>query len=366
MPRPPQRPPVGDASDPRGFEVLIARYLDWMEVHHYSPFTLAAGRRILRHFASWCEERGVVRPWEVSRALLERYQRWLFHYRRDSGVPLALRTQLQRLVRIKRFFGWLARERYLLYDPASALDLPRRGVRLPVDVFSKEEVEQILATPKLTTPIGLRDRALLETFYSTGVRRSEMIALDLYDLDREHGWVAVRQGKGRKDRVVPIGERALAWVERYLADARPELVLYPDERALFVTHKGLRFTTDGMSTRVSELLLSSGVRRRRGCCHLFRHTCATLMLEGGADIRYIQEMLGHAELSTTEVYTRVSIQKLKDVHTACHPAARLARSDEQLRVELLASLEVEALAEGELDVEDAGELERAGDVDEVH
>jgi integrase/recombinase XerD len=339
----PERVPVGDPSDPRGFEVLVGRYLEWLEVHHYSPRTVTTARNQLRAFAEWCGERGLVRPGDVSRAVVERYQRWLYHYRQEDGRPLAFGTQLGRLSRVKSFYRWLARERYLLYNPASELVLPKERPRLPVDTFSVEEVERIMATPDLSTFLGLRDRAILEVLYSTGLRRSEVAHLELYDVDSERGWVVVRQGKGGKDRVVPIGERALAWLGRYLEEARPALVCHPVERALFVNTEGLRFTTDGLGNRVAKILADSGVRERPGCCHLFRHTMATLMLERGADIRYIQQILGHASLDTTEVYTRVSITKLKEIHSATHPA-KLERTREAAS-ELLERLAEEAAGE---------------------
>jgi len=143
-------------------------------------------------------------------------------------------------------------------------------------------------------------------------------------VDFTRGVVQVRQGKGKKDRVVPIGERALAWVQRYLEDARPTLVMNPQEIALFVNRFGQRFTANGLSVIARMYLDRAGVTQR-GACHLFRHTMATLMLENGADIRYIQEMLGHERLDTTQLYTHVSIGKLKEIHSATHPAAKLAR-----------------------------------------
>jgi len=324
-----RRRPVGDPSDPRGFEVLIRRYLESLAVRGQSASTQRNSRSYLGSFAQWCAERGVEQPGQVSRSLVERYQRWLFHHRTESGKPLSAVTQHGRLQRLKAFFAWLAKERYLQYNPASELELPKLPPKLPVDGFTVEEVETILATPDATTAVGLRDRALLETLYSTGIRRQEVVGLELYDVDFDRGVVIVRRGKGDRSRVVPIGERALLWVRRYLEEARPELVLHPDETALFLSAQGQRFSGDGLGHRVRRLLRDSGVRlRSRGVCHLFRHTMATQMLEGGADIRYIQEMLGHAKLETTQVYTKVSIHKLKEIHNATHPGRLLSRSEE--------------------------------------
>lgn len=327
MPRWPERQPIGDPNDPRSFEVLIARYLEWRDVHNYSRRARGTCESVLRSFGRWGEERGIVRPADVTRSVVERYQRWLFHYRREDGRPLAVSTQRGRLSYLKGFFLWLTKDRYLLYNPTSGIEMPREPPRLPVDGFSVAEAEQVLGSVDPATPLGLRNRAVLEVLYSTGIRRSELAQLDVYDLDPERGCLTVRQGKGGKDRVVPIGDRALAWVRRYLEDVRPRLVAYAEEWALFVNAAGMRFTPDGLGNRVARLIQESGVRRRYGSCHLFRHTMATLMLEGGADLRYIQAMLGHAKLDTTQVYTRVSIQRLQEVHRATHPGARLERSE---------------------------------------
>jgi integrase/recombinase XerD len=161
--------------------------------------------------------------------------------------------------------------------------------------------------------------------YSTGLRRSELARLSLFDLDPERGTLLVRQGKGKKDRMVPIGERALAWVTKYLAEVRPLLAVEPDEGYLFLRAWGGPLTPPWLSDRVRSYVQKSGVGKL-GACHLFRHTMATLMLEGGADFRYIQEMLGHADPKTTEIYTQVSIRKLLAIHAATHPGAKLERA----------------------------------------
>src|SRR5690606_13037640 len=310
----PERKPIGDPSDPRGFEPLLARYVDWLAVHHFSRGMQTSAARLVRTFTVWCEERGITRPSEVTREILERYQRHVYYLKREDGRGLGFKTQLSRLTQVRGFFRWLTRERYLLVNPASELVLPRKPPRLPTDGFSVAEAEQILRAIDVATPLGLRDRAIVETLYSTGIRRMELVRLDLYDLDLERRWVTVSEDKGKKDRVVRIGERAARWVSRYLEEVRPALVLHADEWAVFLSATGVRFDPASLTNHVSKLIKASGVRPRVGACHLFRHTMATLMLEGGADIRFIQEMLGHASLETTEIYTKVSIAKLQEIH----------------------------------------------------
>ena len=157
------------------------------------------------------------------------------------------------------------------------------------------------------------------------------MGLSLFDLDRERGTVMIRQGKGKKDRMIPIGERALAWIDRYLESARPDLVIGRNNATLFLTNAGESFTPDRL-TQLVRGYVNAADTGKSGSCHLFRHTMATLMLENGADIRYIQAMLGHAELSTTQIYTQVSIRKLKEIHTATHPAKpRTARLKAEAR-----------------------------------
>jgi integrase/recombinase XerD len=167
----------------------------------------------------------------------------------------------------------------------------------------------------------LRDRAILETFYATGARRMEIANLKLYDLDADRGTVMIRQGKGKKDRHIPIGERALLWIDKYVREARPALLTRAEDATVFLTDLGEPFHRIQLTALVRKYLAKSKIGKMGGC-HLWRHTVATLMLENGADVRVIQEMLGHARLSTTELYTRVSINLLKQVYSATHPAAK--------------------------------------------
>ena len=220
---------------------------------------------------------------------------------------------------VRSFFEWLARKNGILADPAASLELPQEAKRLPRAVLSASEAERILALPDLSAPLGLRDRAILELLYATGVRRAELTALAVFDLDIERRALMIREGKGRKDRMIPTGERAALWCERYLEEARPELER-EDNGVLFLTVTGLAIHPENLSRLIGSYLRRSGVGKP-GSCHLFRHTMATLMLEGGADIRYVQQMLGHSDLASTRIYTRVSLRKLEAVHAASHPGA---------------------------------------------
>jgi len=354
MPRKGQRsakPVIGDASDSQGFAALSRTYLDWLAVRNYSPTTIASREHHLREFAKWCHERALARPADITKPILERYQRFLFHYRKKNGQPLSFRSQHGALVPVRAFFKWLCRQNLLLSNPASDLDLPRLEKRLPKHILTTGEVERVLALPDASDPLGLRDRAILEVFYSTGMRRMELAHLKLYDLDQERGTLMLRQGKGKKDRMIPIGERAIGWINRYLDEARPKLALTPDDGTIFLTNVGEAFELNRL-TQLARHYVDAAETGKRGSCHLFRHTCATLMLENGADIRFIQQLLGHAELSTTQIYTQVSIRMLKQVHTATHPA-RLTRADDaHPHEELAAELADEAAEEAVPDAAD--------------
>jgi integrase/recombinase XerD len=299
--------------------VQISRYLVWMRSQNYSERTVEARAAYLNRFAAWCAERDLFAAGEVSEAVLERYKRHLYRARKADGKPLCFRTQRNQLVPLRGLFRWLYRCRELPANPAADLEMPRMEKRLPKAVLSREEAEAVLSQPDLKTPLGIRDRAILEVFYSTGLRRGELAALRLEALDASRGLLIVRQGKGKKDRVVPIGERALKWTQRYLEEARPKLTDDPDERTLFLGDRGRPWHVKYLSAMVAAHVRAAEIGKE-GSCHLFRHTCATLMLENGADIRYIQQLLGHACLATTEVYTQVSIRQLKEVHTRTHPA----------------------------------------------
>lgn len=317
---PAAHPVPGDPADPDGFAVLVEGFCEWMAVRGYSPKTIERYHVSLALFADWAVERGVEQPREVTRPVVERYQRALFHLRQTNSRPLTFRSQTARLVALRQFFRWLARSHRVLVNPTAEIELPRVPRWQPTSAMTVGEVEDVLAQPNLNTPDGLRDRAVLEVFYSTAIRAAELAALNIFDLDVARGTLAVNAGKGGRSRVVPIAERAVGWCEKWLLDGRPDLVVPPDDGRLFLNTRG-RPLSSKMLTAIARKHLDAAGVQRPGSCHLFRHTAATLMLEGGADIRFIQQLLGHAELSTTQLYTHVAITSLKAVHERCHPGA---------------------------------------------
>lgn len=298
---------------------LVPDYLTHLTATNYSPATIRTRRSALRHFLAWSTVRGVTQPRQVTLAVLEAYQQALARARRRDGGPVSWAAQAQQLLVLRAFLQWAVRQRLLRANPALGLVLPRRGQRLPRAVLTATESEQVLAQPDVRTPLGLRDRALLEVLYSTGIRRLEVIQLTRPDVDTERGVIFVREGKGQKDRMVPIGARALAWLERYTTEARPLLVVPPDAGTLFLTVRGRPLAPNRLS-ELAHRYVRQAKLGKQGSCHVFRHTMATLLLEGGADIRHIQAILGHADLRTTARYTHVAIAELKAVHQRTHPA----------------------------------------------
>lgn len=305
----------------------INRHLEALTVRGVRPSTVRCYRTDLAHFHAWCLERGLQTPHEIGKPALERFQRHLFYYRKADGMPMTLQRQVVILHTVRLLFRWLARHNHIAANPASDLDLPRAPPRALPEALTVEEVEAILAAFDVAYPVGLLGRAMAEVLYSTGVRRCELAGLHLYDVDLGRGVLHVRRGKGGKPRLVPLGERAQAWLRKYLDEARPALVCDARESALFLNQDGAPMTPQGLGSRIDAAKRRAGVTKR-GACHLFRHTAATLMLEGGADLRYIQELLGHANLQTTQIYTHVTIDKLKQIHAATHPGAPLGRRTE--------------------------------------
>jgi len=288
-------------------------YLESLRIRGYSELTIDMHDLAIGRFIGWSEQRGVVEPNDITRDVIQAYQRMLFYYRKKNGDPFKQVTQNRVMVTLKVFCRWLVNENHLKYSPAESIELARLPRQLPRAILSQDQIHKILSLPDLSTDIGIRDRAIMETFYSSAIRRMEMIQLQVQDLDIPQGIITIRHGKGGHQRLVPIGEKALQWVIKYMEEVRPKYEVNPTDKTLFLYENGEAMYHSRMSSMVKRYMKKAGIQSD-GSCHLFRHACATHLLEAGVDIRLIQQLLGHAKTDTTAIYTRVSIGLLKKVH----------------------------------------------------
>jgi integrase/recombinase XerD len=312
----------GNRNNPDSLYFYQLRFLESCKIRNFSKSTVLLKEVSTRLFIIWCDDRGLSTPAEITRPILQRYQRHLFLRRKENGEPLTVSCQSGYISSIKSFFAWLARENYILYNPASEIDLPQVSRRLPIDIMTVAEIESILNGIDVNSALGIRNRTIMEILYSTGIRRMELTNLKVTDIDMERGTIMIRHGKGDKDRMLPIGDRAISWIRKYLDEIRPELVIGLSDNYLILGTNGEGLKPNTLTHLMRKYLQLAG---KKGSCHVFRHSMATLMLENGADIRYIQVMLGHVDLNTTQIYTQVSIRKLKEIHTATHPARGKSR-----------------------------------------
>jgi integrase/recombinase XerD len=314
--------PAGN-SESGSIAFLSCAFLQHLASRAYSQGSIDSHQWALRQFVTWAASQNHPTPGGFTRATLEDYQLFLHHYRSPrTKVPLVVNTQLARIGCVRRFFAWLCRSGIIPANPATDLDLPRKSCRKLPRSLSADEIQRLLAIPNPADPFGLRDRTILELFYATGIRRTEMTNLDHGDYDATAGTLHVRQGKGGKSRMLPVGERAAAWLDRFLFESRPLFNHLPGESALFLSGYGTRFTPAYLGNWIKSLMKRCGIDKP-GSCHLFRHSCATDMHRGGADIRYVQEMLGHERMETTRIYTHVHIDALREVHSRTHPHGKL-------------------------------------------
>ncbi|HNQ85844.1 MAG TPA: site-specific tyrosine recombinase XerD [Deltaproteobacteria bacterium] len=288
---------------------LIDSFLEYLVAERSSPEnTLAAYAGDLEDYATFLDGRGVTEL-GVDGAVLEDYAS---HCR---SRKLKTTSISRRLSTIRQFYRFLIEEEAIASDPTRDLASPKRGSYLP-EILSREEVERLIASPDPGTPVGVRDRAMLEVLYATGLRVSELTGLKLHHLNLHVGYLVCR-GKGDKERVVPMGESARHRLKEYLEDARPYLVKKPTD-VLFCSRRGGAMTRQNFWHAIRRYAAAAGIHKRISP-HMLRHSFATHLLMGGADLRSVQMMLGHADISTTQIYTHVSAGRLKEIHERYHP-----------------------------------------------
>ncbi|MFL5895095.1 MAG: site-specific tyrosine recombinase XerD [Thermoleophilaceae bacterium] len=303
-------------SEAQAFEHLMLDFLAYLEFERgLSRNTLEAYRSDLLQFGRFLTER----QGDALAATGADVSDFLTELARGNGKPPASPATLHRKAAcLRSFYRHLRREGLLDADPTAALSGPRRGKRLP-EVLTRGEVQTLLAQPSGSDPASLRDRALLEVMYACGLRASEVIGLDVADVDLDEGLLRAR-GKGSKERVVPVGRAAVSALRTYLSHGRPALVRLAPERALFVNFRGQSLTRQGLYKIVRRHASGAGLADRMSP-HTLRHTFATHLLAGGCDLRSVQEMLGHADVATTQLYTHLSSEHLKEVYFRAHPRA---------------------------------------------
>ncbi len=262
----------------------------------------------------------------ITGEVIAAFQLWMCQRESARGGPFSPSSQRAVLAAVKSFFAFCAVERLIVVDPVRSVAMPKSGRHLPQGVLSPKEMCQLLRAPDLDTCSGLRDRAILETLYSTGVRNAELRRLQLGDVDLERGYLTVINGKNNKDRIVPLGKIAAHFIREYLTRVRPKLVRDAAEQTLFLTLQGKPLAQSTLESLVKTHGDHAHLQRRI-FPHGLRHSCATAMLKGKADIRHIQEMLGHESLSSTQIYTHVEIGDLKRVHARAHPREQQLPAD---------------------------------------
>jgi len=312
------------------FDDLLFAFREHLRVKSYSPASIATYTDYLRGFFAYLVEIGVKDAKRVTRDHLEVYRLRLAEHRVHDGRGYSVSTLCLKVRAVRRLFEYMEETNQILVNPAEMFKEPKKETRLPRVVLTAKETRRILDVPNLSFEIGVRDRAMLEVFYSTGIRLGELLRLTIFDCDLQGGLLRVNNGKGAKDRVVPLGRHAVKFLKTYLAKVRP---LYTRgkraERCLFVGRLGRLLSRQVVQKTVRKYARAAGIRKNV-TPHTFRHTFATELVRNGAEITAVQKMLGHANLSVTQLYTHVAGVEVKKTHRLSHPRERDATVKEDI------------------------------------
>jgi len=311
-------------------ELLRRRFGEWLAACNYAVRTREEYERSVRDFIEWLAKETEIEG--INEALpqhLHQYQMALCQRpAKEGGGILSVSTQAKRLAAIKTWFEWMAGEQLLAFNPASALQMPKVPRGLSRDVLTQEEARLLLEATPIEEPRDVRDRAMLEVLYGSGIRREETLALTIYDADLATGSLRIELGKGRQTRIVPLTQSAIAALKLYLDEVRPQWASEAGGTVLFVSSRSGRALSDNDLLRIVRKAASRAGIKKRVTPHTLRHSCATHLLQEDADIRQIQKLLGHRKLSTTEIYTRVEIGDLAKVIARCHSREKVRREED--------------------------------------
>lgn len=320
-------------------KIMAERFSEWLEAINYSPKTRVNYTRDVHLVLDWLAGNTPVNSIaEVTPAHLQQYQIALYNFERHDGNEpaakekeakearrLSVGTQANRLAAVRKFFAWLLSEQQIAYNPATTLQLPKQPQRLPRGVLTKSEARRLIEATPTTKPRDIRDRTILEVLYASGIRRAELLALTIYDADLQTATLRIEHGKGNTTRVVPLTQSAIAALKLYMEEARSVFAREAGQVRLFVsTRSGGPLDDDDIVRIVRKAATRAGIKKHV-TPHTLRHTCATHLLKGRADIRQIQKLLGHRRLSSTEIYTRVELSDLHEVIARCHPREKNRR-----------------------------------------
>lgn len=306
-------------------ELLRIRFDESLQAINYSPKTRINYSRDVREFLDWLAESTEVSVIaEVTPAHLHQYQLALFNYERPKERKrLSIGSQTCKLTAVRSFFAWLLREQQIAFNPATGLQMPQQQQQLPRNVLTKKEARQLIEATPVEKPLDIRDRAILEVLYGTGIRRAELIELAVYDVDFDSLTLRVQHGKGDRTRIVPLTQNAASALRLYMEETRSIFAHQAGQVRLFVSSRSGGPLDDADIVRIVKKAAKRAGITKHITPHTLRHTCATHLLKGRADIRQIQKLLGHKKLTSTEVYTRVEIDDLRKVVRRCHPREKL-------------------------------------------
>lgn len=300
------------------FDDLITRFLGDLQIRNYSARTVAEYGYSLRALAHFLEQRRLADLQSVTTATLTEFQRWFYYQPTRRGAARGVGDQNRTLAAVKTCFRFLKNEGYLARDPAESVEYAREPQRLPRNVLTLQEAKRILDAVDTTTLLGYRDRTILEVFYATGLRRGELCNLCLEDANLEEELLRINGGKGAKDRVVPLGRVACQFLETYIKGIRPRLLKGRVSDRLFLSQMSLPIVPNTVRVIVQKHAKLAGIKKHM-TCHVWRHTVATHLLKNNANLRHVQDLLGHRSLATTERYLRLTITDLKEAHRKFHP-----------------------------------------------
>lgn len=302
-------------------EVIITEFKQQLKVRGYAEATIESYRKGLGYFQDFLKDQAIMEIKEIGRQAVLDYQS------KVMAEPIATESKALKIRPVKRLFEWLVETNQLLINPAENLVETCRKNRKIGTTLTIEEIQKLLAQPNLSLKTGIRDRAILEVLYASAIRLDELLNLEVYNIDLKEQVLYIRKAKGRKQRVVPLGKKATAFLKEYLEKIRPYYARKnPKERRLFLLNTGLTMTQGSIRTMMRGYRVQAGINKPVSP-HTLRRTCATHLLQQGADIRYIQELLGHARLDTTRIYTKVMPVEVKQTHEKTHPKITCEREN---------------------------------------